>query len=194
MEYFIKLIKKKKEWKGQQSSRKVKERIFLKPLPQARFEELYNDLFRKPWDLSRKPWRTLLLKEFFDGNEPNKGVNPDEAVAYTSTGCGTADLGNETVGGVMTRCNGVLNVRAKDKASGRRSEKITIANDKDRLAESEEEEKIDSAIKDALEWLEDKQNAEEEDFAEKLKEGGLSRVERRGKGRGLLPCMLPISH
>lgn len=23
-----------------------------------------------------------LLKEFFDGKEPNKGINPDEAVAY----------------------------------------------------------------------------------------------------------------
>ena len=46
-------------------------------------------------------------------------------------------------------------------------------NDKDKLAdklESEEKEKIDSAVKDALEWLDDNQNAEKEDFAEKLKE------------------------
>ncbi|XWS61356.1 hypothetical protein CRYUN_Cryun07bG0119000 [Craigia yunnanensis] len=46
-------------------------------------------------------------------------------------------------------------------------------NDKDKLAdklESEEKEKIDSVVKDALEWLDDNQNAEKEDFAEKLKE------------------------
>ncbi|XVF10105.1 hypothetical protein REPUB_Repub07fG0154300 [Reevesia pubescens] len=45
-------------------------------------------------------------------------------------------------------------------------------NDKDKLAdklESEEKKKIDSAVKDDLEWLDDNQNAEE-DFAEKLKE------------------------
>ena len=44
-------------------------------------------------------------------------------------------------------------------------------NDKDKLAdklESEEKEKIDTAVKDALEWLDDNQNAEKEDFAEKL--------------------------
>ncbi|RWV84746.1 hypothetical protein GW17_00053518, partial [Ensete ventricosum] len=46
-------------------------------------------------------------------------------------------------------------------------------NDKDKLAdkiESEEKEKIEAALKDALEWLDDNQSAEKEDYEEKLKE------------------------
>lgn len=46
-------------------------------------------------------------------------------------------------------------------------------NEKDKLAdklESEEKDKIDAALKDALEWLDDNQNAEKEDYDEKLKE------------------------
>ncbi|KAF3792534.1 Luminal-binding protein 8 [Nymphaea thermarum] len=56
-----------------------------------------------------------LLKDIFNGKEPNKGVNPDEAVAYGAAvqpGILSADnreetkpnsLGIETVGGVMTK-------------------------------------------------------------------------------------------
>lgn len=64
-----------------------------------------------------------LIKEYFNGKEPNKGINPDEAVAYgasvqASILGGDADeefnkillldvapltLGIETVGGVMTK-------------------------------------------------------------------------------------------
>lgn len=46
-------------------------------------------------------------------------------------------------------------------------------NDKDKLAdklESEEKEKVEEALKEALEWLDDNQNAEKEDYEEKLKE------------------------
>ena len=46
-------------------------------------------------------------------------------------------------------------------------------NDKDKLAdklETEEKEKVDAALKEALEWLDDNQNAEKEDYDEKLKE------------------------
>ena len=45
--------------------------------------------------------------------------------------------------------------------------------DKDKLAdkiESDDKEKIDSTLKEALEWLDDNQNAEKEDFEEKMKE------------------------
>jgi len=46
-------------------------------------------------------------------------------------------------------------------------------NDKDKLAdklESDEKDKIETAVKDALEWLDDNQSAEKEDYEEKLKE------------------------
>ena len=79
---------------------------FSEALSRARFEELYMDLFKKtmgPVKMALKnsrlkrseigevvivggstriPKVQQLLKDFFDGKEPNKGVNPDEAVAY----------------------------------------------------------------------------------------------------------------
>merc|ERR1712118_10809 len=60
------------------------------PLTRARFEELNNDSFKKS-DIqelvlvggsTRIPKVQQLLKDYFDGKEPNMGVNPDEAVAY----------------------------------------------------------------------------------------------------------------
>lgn len=46
-------------------------------------------------------------------------------------------------------------------------------NEKDKLADkidSDDKEKIESTLKEALEWLDDNQNAEKDDFDEKLKE------------------------
>ena len=45
--------------------------------------------------------------------------------------------------------------------------------DKDKLAdklESDEKEKIETAVKEALEWLDDNQSVEKEEYEEKLKE------------------------
>ncbi|KAI3773347.1 hypothetical protein L1987_47873 [Smallanthus sonchifolius] len=271
---------------------------FSEPLTRARFEELNNDLFRKTMGPVKKamqdaglekhqideivlvggstriPKVQQLLRDYFDGKEPNKGVNPDEAVAYGAAVQGgiltfyselfgfkkrnhecaswpsgahhvyegerslTKDcrlLGAFDLSGIPPAprgtpqievtfeidANGILNVKAEDKAIGK-SEKITITNekgrlsqeeiermvreaeefaeedkkvkekidarntletyvynmknqvnDKDKLADkldSDEKEKIETATKEALEWLDDNQSAEKEEYDEKLKE------------------------
>jgi heat shock protein 5 len=116
----------------------------IETLTRAKFEELNIDLFKKTLkpvqqtlddaklsksDIdevilvggsTRIPKVQQLLKDFFNGKEPNRGINPDEAVAYgaavqagilsneeATEGIVLLDvtpltLGIETVGGVMT--------------------------------------------------------------------------------------------
>lgn len=101
---------------------------FSEPLTRARFEELNNDLFRKTMGPVKKamddaglekrqideivlvggstriPKVQQLLKDYFDGKEPNKGVNPDEAVAYGAAVQGSilsGEGGEETKGTVL---------------------------------------------------------------------------------------------
>jgi heat shock protein 5 len=118
---------------------------FSETLTRAKFEELNMDLFRKTMKpveqvlkdanvkkedvnevvlvggSTRIPKVQQLLKEYFGGKEPSRGINPDEAIAYgaavqggiLSGAEGTADvvlvdvcpltLGIETTGGVFTK-------------------------------------------------------------------------------------------
>ena len=98
---------------------------FSEPLTRARFEELNMDLFKKTMGPVKKaledaglkktdineivlvggstriPKVQQLLKDFFDGKETNKGVNPDEAVAYGAAvqgGILSGEGGDETKG------------------------------------------------------------------------------------------------
>lgn len=127
-------------------------------LTRAKFEELNVDLFRKTMkpveqvlkdagvkksevdDIvlvggsTRIPKVQALLKEYFNGKEPSKGINPDEAVAYGAAvqgGVLSGDdgangvllidvcpltLGIETTGGVMTKLIGRNSVVPTKKA------------------------------------------------------------------------------
>merc|ERR1711912_185936 len=50
---------------------------------------------------TRIPKVQQLIKDFFNGKEPNRGINPDEAVAYGAAVQGDVLCGGETSGGIV---------------------------------------------------------------------------------------------
>ncbi|CAI0453796.1 unnamed protein product [Linum tenue] len=101
---------------------------FSEPLTRARFEDLNSDLFERTLEVvkstmedanvekdeideivlvggsTRIPKVTEMLKKAFNGKEPSKGINPDEAVAYGAAVQGamlSSDQEGEFVGVVL---------------------------------------------------------------------------------------------
>ncbi|KAL3318783.1 Endoplasmic reticulum chaperone BiP [Cichlidogyrus casuarinus] len=98
---------------------------FSETLTRAKFEELNNDLFKSTLEPVQKvlddakisksevddvvlvggstriPKVQELVKEFFDGREPNTGINPDEAVAYGAAVQGSVLSGDNISGDLL---------------------------------------------------------------------------------------------
>ncbi|CAI0454302.1 unnamed protein product [Linum tenue] len=101
---------------------------FSEPLTRARFEDLNSDLFERTLEVvkstmedanlekdeideivlvggsTRIPKVTEMLKKAFNGKEPSKGINPDEAVAYgvVLVDVTPLSLGVQALGGLMS--------------------------------------------------------------------------------------------
>merc|ERR1712216_578319 len=176
-------------------------------LTRARFEELNMDLFKKTLvpvgkvledgDLkknevdelvlvggsTRIPKVQQLLKDYFNGKEPSRGINPDEAVAYGAAvqgGILSGDASKETqdnhllgkfeLTGIPPAprgvpqievtfeidANGILQVSAEDKGTGK-AEKITITAEKGRLSEED----IERMVREAEEYADEDKKVKE---------------------------------
>ncbi|KAL3521667.1 hypothetical protein ACH5RR_019816 [Cinchona calisaya] len=155
---------------------------FSEPLTRARFEELNNDLFRKTMGPVKKAMedaglekhqideivlvggstripkdqQTTVTIQVFEGE---RSLTKDFRLLgkFDLTAIAPAPRGTPQIEVTFeVDANGILNVKAEDKASGK-SEKITIANDKGRLSPEE----IERMVGEAEEFSEEDKKVKE---------------------------------
>ncbi|KAK3200255.1 hypothetical protein Dsin_023670 [Dipteronia sinensis] len=181
---------------------------FSEPLTRARFEELNMELFKmtmgrvkkalkdaglKKTDIheivlvggsTRIPKIRQLLKDFFDGKEPSKGIHPDEAVAYGAAVQGGLLSGEKTKDILLfdVEIEKLVEEREeKDRIDARKRLERYIYNMRSTMNNIEkltytvdlidekvdyklkmdlkDREKFDNTLKEAVEWLNANQNA-----------------------------------
>ncbi|XP_024310645.1 heat shock 70 kDa protein BIP4 isoform X3 [Brachypodium distachyon] len=172
------------------------------PLTRARFEELNSDLFRKTMAPVKKamadaglgkgdideivlvggstriPRIQQLLKDYFNGKEPSKGVNPDEAVAYGAAVQGSIVRGDE-IDRMVREAEEFAeeDKKVREKVDARNkleayvyNVRTTVDGEAGKGMDGGDKERVQEAAREANEWLDANPDADKDDYVEKLKE------------------------